>query len=58
MALYLVAITVRLETYAHTEDEAIRTVERAIWADSRLAAPAPSVPMFGDAWTTINPDRQ
>ena len=58
MALYQVEIEVRLETYAHTEDEAIRTVEQAIRWDSRLAGPTPGTRVFGGAVATVDPDRQ
>lgn len=56
MALYQVEITVRLETYAHTEDEAIGNAERAIRVDSALAGPTPGVSKFGGAVATIKPD--
>jgi hypothetical protein len=58
MALYRVDITVTLETYARTEDEAIRQVERAISFDTRIAAPRLGTSTFGGAKATIDPLRQ
>jgi hypothetical protein len=58
MTLYRVDITVRLETYAHTEADAIRQVRQAIRPDTKIAVPEPGTPFVRAAVVTINPDRQ